>query len=99
MTLATGLSDFHKMTAVMKLFYKKEKPNIVTYQNYKYFSNEAFMFDVENSIIQLTSENNDLGFDRFKAAFDEVIQRHAPIKKRHVRANQAPFINRKRKKS
>ena len=83
----------------MKLFYKKEKPNIVTYQNYKYFSNEAFMFDVENSIIQLTSENNDLGFDRFKAAFDEAIQRHAPIKKRHVRANQSPFINRKRKKS
>ena len=57
------------------------------------------MFDVENSIIQLTSENNDLEFDRFKAALDEAIQRHTPIKKRYVRANQAPFINRKIKKS
>ena len=39
------------------------------------------MFDVKNSIVQMTSENNDLGFDRFKAALDEAIQRHASIKK------------------
>ena len=80
---------------VMKVFYKKQKTNIVAYRNYKHFSNEAFMLDVKNSIIQVTSENNDLEIDRFKAALDEAIQRHAPIKKRYVRANQAPFINKK----
>ena len=53
------------------------------------------MFDVKNSIIQMTSENNDLEFDPLKIALDEAIQRHAPIKKRYVRANQAPFINKK----
>ena len=37
------------------------------------------MFDVKQSIIQMTSENNDLEFDRFKAALDEAVQRHAPI--------------------
>ena len=63
MTVETGLSDFHKMTlTVMKVFYKKEKTNIVTYQNYKHFSNKAFMFVVKNNIIQMTSENNDLEF-------------------------------------
>ena len=43
MTVETGLSDFHKMMlTVMKVFYKKQKqkPNIVTYRNYKHFSNE-----------------------------------------------------------
>ena len=95
-TVESGLSDFHKMTlTVMKVFYKKQKPNIVTYRNYKHFSNEAFMLDVKNSIIQMTSENTDLEFDRLKTALDEAIQRHAPIKKRYVRANQAPFINKK----
>ena len=68
----------------MKVFYTKQKANIVTYRNYKRFSDEAFMFAVKNSIIQMTSENNDLEFDRFKAALDEAIQRHAPIKKRYV---------------
>ena len=38
------------------------------------------MFDVKNSIIKVTSENNDIEFDWFKAALDEAIQRHAPIK-------------------
>ena len=92
-TVETGLSDFHKMTlTVMKVFYKKQKTNIVMHRNYKHFSNEAFMLDVKNSIIQMTSENNDLEFDE---AIDEAIQRHAPIKKWYVRANQAPFINKK----
>ena len=79
----------------MKVYYKKQKPNIVRYRNYKHFSDEAFMFDVKNSIIEMTSENNDPEFDRLKAALDEAIQRHAPIKKRYVRAKQAPFINKK----
>ena len=85
MTVETGLSDFHKTTlTLMKVFYKKQEPNIVTYRYYKHFSNEAFMFDIRNSIIQMTSEKNGLEFDRFKIALDKAIQRHAPIKKRYV---------------
>ena len=92
--LETRLSDFHKMTlTVMKVFYKQQKPTIITYHYYKHFSNEVFMADVQNRISQVTSENNDLEFDLFKAALNEVIQRHAVIKQRYVRANQAPFIN------
>ena len=53
------------------------------------------MLDVKNSIIQMTSENNDLEFGRFKTALDEASQRHAPIKKCYIRANQAPFVNKK----
>ena len=41
----------------------------------------------------MTSESSNLEFDQFKAALDEVIQRHTPIKKRYVRANQTPFMN------
>ena len=94
MTLETGLSDFHKMTlTVMKVFYKKQKPTIITYRSYKNFSNEVFMADFQNRISQVTSENNDLEFDIFKAILNQAIQKHAPIKQRYVRANQAPFIN------
>ena len=60
-TVETGFSDFYKMTlTVMKVFYKKQKTNIVTYRNYKHFPNGALMFDVKNSIIQMTFVNNDL---------------------------------------
>ena len=94
MALETGLSDFDKMTlTVMKVFYKKQKPTIITCLSYKNVSNEVFMVDVQNRISQVTSENNDLEFDIFKAVLNQAIQKHAPIKQRHVRANQAPFIN------
>ena len=94
MTLETGLSDFHKMTlTVMKVFYKKQNAIIIIYRSYKNFSNEVFMADFQNRISQVTSENNDLKFDIFKAVLNQVIQKHAPIKQRYVRANQAPFIN------
>ena len=85
MAVETGLSDFHKMTlTVMKVFYKKQKTNIVTYRNYKHFSNETFMFHAKNNIIQMTSDNNDLEFDQFKTALDQAIQGHAPMKNWYV---------------
>ena len=53
------------------------------------------MADVQNRVSQMTSENNEVEFDIFKTALKEVIQRHAPIKRWYVPANQAPFINKK----
>ena len=51
------------------------------------------MADSQNRISQVTSENNDLEFDIFKAVLNQAIQKHAPIKQRYLRVNQAPFIN------
>ena len=93
-TLETGLSDFHKMTlTVTKVFYKKQKPTIITYRSYTNFSNEVFMADVHTRISQVTSRNNDLEYDLFKAVLNEANQKHGFIKLRYVCANQAPFIN------
>ena len=65
-TLETGLSDFHKMTlTVTKVFYKKQKPTIITYRSYTNLSNEVFMADVHTRISQVTSRNNDLEYDLF----------------------------------
>ena len=75
MTLETGLSDFHKMTlTVMEVFYKKHKTTIIKYRSYKHFSNDVFMANVQNRISQVTSENNDLGFDIFKTALNELFK-------------------------
>ena len=35
-TLETGLSDFHKLTLpVLKTFFKKQSPKVISYRNYK----------------------------------------------------------------
>ena len=64
----------------MKVFYKKQKPNIITYRSYKHFSNEVLMADVQDKRSQVTPKNNELEFDFFKIAINEAIQRHAPKK-------------------
>ena len=90
--IETGSSDFHKMSLmVMKVFYNKQKPKIIQYRKYKGFSNEAFMHELESALARFSQ----ISFGTFKSTVDNILQKHAPIKKRYVRANQASFMNSK----
>ena len=90
--IETRLSDFHKMSlTVMKVFYNKQKPKIIQYRKYKGFSNEAFMQELESALARFSQ----FSFRTFKSTVDYILQKHAPIKKRYVRANQASFMNSK----
>ena len=94
MVIETGLSDFHKMSlTVMKDFYKKQSPNIIRYRSYRNFDNEIFINEVENNIWKKYSHKSNLEFEIFKNEADHIFEKHAPIKKRYIRANQAPFID------
>ena len=75
----------------MKVFYNKQKPKIIQYRKYKDFSNEAFMHELERA----SSRFCQISFGKFKRIVDNIPQKHAPIKKRYVWANQASFMNSK----
>ena len=50
-TLETGLSDFHKLTVtVLKTLFKKQSLKLISYRNYKKFSNDSFLTDLINEI-------------------------------------------------
>ena len=92
--IETGLSDFHKMSlTVMKVFYKKPRLKTVRYRIYHNFDNELFINEVKNSIEQEYCQNQSLEFGSFKKKVDNILQKHASLKKRYVRANQAFFID------
>ena len=94
MVIQTGLSNFHKMSlTVMKVFYKMQRPKIISYRNYRNFDNELFINEVNNSIEQECFQNQSLEFGFFKKNVDVILQKHAPLKNGTVRANQVPFIN------
>ena len=45
-TIETGISDFHKLVVtVLKTFYKKQRPKIIHYRNYKNFESDNFRED------------------------------------------------------
>ena len=49
------------------------------------------MHELESAL----SSFSQISFGTFKSTVDKILQKHAPIKKRYVRANQASFINSK----
>ena len=79
-TIDTGLSDFHKMVvSVFKTSFKKQKPKIVTYRDYKRFDNEKF----RESLINYLRTGKNISYDAFENL----------VKQKHIRDNQSPFMN------
>ena len=96
--IETGISDFHKMAlTVMRTYFKKQGPKVITYRDYRNFSNEDFRYHLIN---ELSKDNIDISkLDVFIETFLNILNKKAPIKKRHIRANQAPFMNKKLQKA
>ena len=92
--IETGLSDFHKIVVtVMKTSYKKLEPKIINYRSYKFFCNEDFRASLHD-ILPLQSDNNcEKHFDNFISSCNNVLDQHALKKKKYVRRNKSPFIN------
>ena len=92
MAIETGLSDHHKMTiTVLKRYFKKKDPISINYRNYKEFDEIQFRNDLLSQLELFERENMD--YDIFKDIFMTVLDKHAPMKNKMVRANNAPFMN------
>ena len=75
----------------MKTTYKKSQPKIINYRSYKYFNNESFRED----LIQIEANGNscDESFKNFISSCNVILNKYAPQKKKYVRGNQSPFMN------
>ena len=91
--LETGLSDLNLMTVtVMRKIFKKLKPRIINYSSYKHFSNEASRESLLHELSKELFVNNDDGLQRFCDIITNIVNRHAPRKRKLARGNQMPFI-------
>ena len=94
--IETGLSDFHRMTVtVMKLTFIKEGPNIMSYRNFKHFDNDI----VGEKLSRELSKFDHCNLELFKTLFMSIIDTHAPVKKKYIRANNKSFINKELRKA
>ena len=91
--LESGLSDFHKLVvSVLKSYFKKEDPKVIYYRDYKYFDNEMFSNELENELKKIRSLT--LNYDIFKNVCMDVINKHAPLKRKYIRENHAKYMDR-----
>ena len=82
----TGLSDFHLLTVTeFKRSFQKPQPKI-NYRGYKNFDNEKFRSDICKMSL------NTIDLEGFMKTLFYIFNKHAPIKRKYIRANEAPFM-------
>ena len=88
--LDIGISDYHKLTTTtMKANFNKQ--NFMNYRNYKYFNNDFFKNELMHEISKYGFGNTNC--KTFEAIFMATLNKHAPMKKKYIRANNSPFMN------
>ena len=89
-----GLSDFHKtVVKVMKTTYRKLEPRIVYYRDFKYFCSNSFKESLQKAISQNIGVGCDKIYKSFGSSCNKVLDNHAPLKRKYVRGNHLPFMN------
>ena len=89
--IETSLSDLHMMTtSALKTWFKKQPSKVISYRDYKNYSQVKF----RNSLGQSLSGNDSINItnDQFVDIFMTIFNNHAPLKMKHVRANDVQFM-------
>ena len=88
MTMKIGVSDFQKMVIIV---YKKQKPKIIYYRNYKTFN--ANLFKEELNIELLTIGNNNAELPQFtNTALSIILDKDASVKRKYIHVNNSAFM-------
>ena len=96
--IETGLSDFHKLSvSVLMTIFKKQPPKIISYREYRNYSPARFSSELLNllSVYGIPDISN----DDFVNIFMFLLNIHAPIKHKYIRANNNPFVMKELRKA
>ena len=100
MATETGLSGFHKLVSTFfKSYYSRLKSKIVYYRNYKNFNNSNFLKELSNNTLFLDSDDSNENYNSLATKFQEALNRHTPLKKKSLREDHAPFIDKEFRKA
>ena len=93
--ISTGLSNFHKMVvSVLKHACHRSAPKELAYRDYKNFDRVIFKRELEDKLNQQINE-----YKHFEQVFWEILNIHAPIKKKLLRANHVPYMTKALRKT
>ena len=90
-TVSTSLSDFHKLVLTVSISKQRE----VHYRNYKKFASLRFNVDLKNAFAHEKIES----YIKFDKVIMTVLNRHAPLKKKILRANLSSYMSKTLRKA
>ena len=83
----------------MKSYISRLKPKNVHYRSYKNFNEEKFLIDVKEADFSFKTSNPDENYSVLTNVFSNIVNIHAPLKKKILRGNDAPFMNKELRKA
>ena len=96
-TIETGISNFHKLVVTVLKTYKKQRPKIIHYRNYKNFENDNFRQDLKKELLKFDISNAPLS--KFNETVLSVLDKHAPKKQKYIRSNNCNFMTKELRKA
>ena len=96
--IETGLSDFHKMNlTVLKMLFTKHKHETIFYRNYEKCDNLKFKEALNRELMK--HDLNNIDYENFHEIVLSILNAHALLKKKHLRANHASFLTKEFRKA
>ena len=93
-TITTGVSDFHKMVlTVLRNKFAKQNPKVVEYRCYRSMDRGIFRHELCTSLTEAHT------IEEFNEIYLGVLNKHAPLKRKTVRMNQAPYMTKNLRKA
>ena len=78
------------------MFYKKQKPKVIQYRNYKTFNEQLFRIELDKELAKIDLNNAELA--EFHNEFLPVPIKHAPTKYKYIRANNSGYMTKSLRK-
>ena len=82
---------------VLKEFFTKRKYDTIFYRNYKQLDNLKFKKALNRELMKHDLNNKD--YEIFHNSVLSILNAHAPVKKKHLRANHASFVTKEFRKA
>ena len=88
----------NKMTiTVLKTTFQKLSPTLINYRNYSKFDIDNFKLELSNDLL-INCDLHNITYEKFMEVFLNVLNIHAPLKTKCLRANNVPFMNKNLRK-
>ena len=95
----TGLSDHHQMVTFLKSHLARLAPKKILYGTYKKFNEANFLMDVENANFSCCTDDPEKNYENLVNVFSSIIEKHARLKQKILRGNEAPFMTKELRKA
>ena len=69
--------------------FQKQAPVVIKYRDYRKFDNQLIRHDLQSRL----ADCKETCYEDFEISFKNVLNKHAPMKSKSVRANNSPFMN------